>query len=204
MSKSRWGERGPGHLRTDGKGRPKAEPGSHNRRARRAAKAQAKQPALFNEPTPEDLLWQSLLAAQKRDRARREANPAPFDQLAYDAEYHGDPWPEHIPMAACITSALRAARRYCRLGPRDFTRASERLANVVAFEGSEHLTCDTGKLKKREQAQKRMQVAALGRALGLGSCVPGGIKFCGIWLETKDGETSMRVLVPKASVEAAE
>lgn len=40
MTKGRWGERGPGHLRTNGRTRPKAEAGTHNRRARRAAQSQ--------------------------------------------------------------------------------------------------------------------------------------------------------------------
>lgn len=173
----------------------KSAGGTHNRKARRAAKAQG---VMFTEKSPEEQLWQSLLAAQKRDRARREANPVPFDQNAYDAEYHGDPWPDHIPMAPCIEAALEAAKRYEALTPREFAAEGVRLANILAFEGSEHLTCDTGKLTRKETVQKAEQVAALGQALGLGSCVPGGIKFCGIWLETVNGETAARVLVEKS------
>lgn len=181
---------------------PKHEPGTHNRAARRAAKAQQEQ--LFTEPTLEQDIWRLLVEHQKRERARREATPTPFDAQQYEFEhgYH-NPWPEHIPMQQCITSALRAAPRYSKLSPRDFTRAGARIADYIAFDGAEHLACDTGKLSKRELLDKRRQVAALGRALALGSCAPGGIKFCGVWLETVDGETALRVLVPKESSQCA-
>jgi hypothetical protein len=77
----------------------------------------------------------------------------------------------------------------------EFVAERERLVDIVAFAGSEHIACDTGKLNKRETAEKAAQVRAFGQALGMLSLAPGGVKFCGIWLETIGEETHVRVLV---------
>jgi hypothetical protein len=39
-------------------------------------------------------------------------------------------------------------------------------------------------------------IRVLGETLGLGACIPGGIKFCGIWLEMVEGRCESRILMP--------
>jgi hypothetical protein len=165
--------------------------GTHNRKARRAAKAQG---ALFTEADPEverlRAMWEAF-GRHQRNRIRPE-----FDETQYlDEHGYHDPWPEHIPMAECLEAALEHGPVCSRMAAEEFAAERERLVDIVAFAGSEHIACDTGKLNKRETAEKAAQVRAFGQALGMLSLAPGGVKFCGIWLETLGEETHARVLV---------
>jgi hypothetical protein len=183
----RYGE----ERRRDAGPQTKASPGTHNRKARRAAKAQG---VLFDAPDPEvealRQMWEAFGRSQ-RNRVRPE-----FDETQYlDEHGYHDPWPEHIPMGECIEAALEHAPSCVRMTPEEFAAERERLADIIAFAGSEHIACDTGKLNKREIAEKADQVRALGQALGMLSVAPGGVKFCGVWLETIGEETHARVLV---------
>lgn len=137
----------------------------------------------------------------ERRRAEREAMP--FDSVAYDIDHgYGDPWPHWIPLRETLEAALEAAPRFARLSPAEFAAKGVELANVIASDGGEHVACDTGKLNKRQAEAKRQAVVALGEALALGACVPGGIKFCGVWLEMIDGECVSRILMPREAVDA--
>lgn len=182
------------------KSRPLEAPGMHNRKARRAAKA--RQVDLPLEPAFDE---EKFRASYERRRAEREARP--FDaaaQVEYDiAEGFADTWPEWIPIAETLEVALEAAPRFAKLSAAEFTAKGVELADVLAFDGGEHLTCDTGKLTKREAEQKREHVRCLGEALALGACVPGGIKFCGIWLEMVGDECTSRILMPREAVDAS-
>lgn len=186
-----------GRVRGKHRSLPLDAPGTHNRKARRAAKA--RQVELPLEPAFDEAKFR---AAYERRRAEREAMP--FDPVAYDIEHqYAEPWPDWIPIAETLEVALEAAPRFAKLSAAEFTAKGVELADVLAFDGGEHLTCDTGKLTKREAEQKREHVRCLGEALALGACVPGGIKFCGIWLEMVGDECASRILMPREAVDAS-
>lgn len=131
-----------------------------------------------------------------------QSPPAPpFDGLAYEVEhgYHPE-WPSWIPMQACLKRALEYAPMVAKMDASTYAAERERIVDVIAFAGSEHLGCDTGKLTKREQKEKAAAVRVFGEALGFLSTAPGGVKFCGIWLETVGAETDARILLPRELV----
>lgn len=130
--------------------------------------------------------------------------PRAFDPLAYEVEhgYHPE-WPAWIPMRECLQRALEYAPTVATMTPEVYASERERIVDVIAFAGSEHLGIDTGKLTKKRQKEKDAAVRVFGEALGFLSTAPGGVKFCGIWLETVGGETDARILMPRELVDDA-
>lgn len=177
------------------KARPDAlsAPGQHNRKARRAAKAQG---LIDYDTAALRAMWEAF-GRHQAARVKPEFSEAQY----LDEHGYLDEWPAWIPIEPCVARLLEVAPEYAKLSPQAFTAEGQRLADIIAFDGGEHLTCDTGKLTKKETAQKAEHVRALGEALALFSCVPGGVKFCGMWFETVDGETHARILVDAAQAE---
>jgi hypothetical protein len=170
---------------------PLNAPGTHNRKAKRAAKARA-QLELPSAPLVDD--------ATMRAYIRRNAKP--FNQIEYDvAEGRAEVWPYWIPLQETVDIAVDAAQRFAPLTPEEFSAKGVELGEGMMCKHGEALSTDWGKMSKKALERRRAAVRALGEALGLGACVQGGIKFCGLWLEMVDGEVRIRMLLPEFDCE---
>jgi hypothetical protein len=160
------------HINKHEPGRAKVTPGTHNRKARRAAKAQG---ALFSEPDSEIERLRAMWEAFGRHMAARI--PREFDQREYDVEHHGGPWPEHVPQDWVLDASELYAEEYAALSESEFNAEGARLALMLSGPGGAGL-CDADRGGPSGEA-----LETLARAIGLGAVAPGGIKLWGIHVE---------------------
>lgn len=192
MSKSRWGERGPGDLRTNGRTRPKAEPGTHNRRARRAQKAQ--QRGLFEGATAEEFVQRR----ERRRRAEREAfwaGKTAADVLDMSLERSeiecaglGGDWF----LGLFLTAVPMWAHRHYRTDPKE----RERRAHELGFEVISHSQGAAAIADPDARGSTKGEIAtvfnAIAEGVAIGAYCPGGSSpFMGVVWEVVGAELRM-------------
>lgn len=186
------------------KARPVAKTagGTHNRKARRAAKAQG---ALFTEPDTETqrlrALWEAFGRHHERTRPEREARAAAFTTEQYDSENQTLP-PSHINLTELLR---RVEREHLRLRDIPFeTRQREafEVAEILQEQAGAHLVDQDVVIpvtSKKGREENDLAGDTLARALAIGSLQPGGVKLWSMWFESVDRELTTRFLVdPKA------
>jgi hypothetical protein len=191
VSKSRWGERGPGDLRTNGRTRPKAEPGTHNRRARRAAKATA--PRERSAAETDEFIRQR----QARRRAERDAfwaGKTEADILDMSLERSeresaglGGDWF----LGLFLTAVPMWAHRHYRTGPEQRERRAHELGEVIAYsQGAAAISDPDARCSEKGEIAKVFNALAEGMAIG--AFCPGGTSpFMGLVWEVVGGELRM-------------
>jgi hypothetical protein len=184
VSKSRWGERGPGDLRTNGRTRPKAEPGTHNRRARRAAKArrQADQDSIL-DPTPRRIDEVPHEFAQRRE-ARRRAEREAFWAGKTDADVLGMSLERsRIECAGLggewflglfLTAVPMWAHRHYRTDPKEREQRAHALGDVIAESQAAAAIADPDARGTERKGDVAKVFNALAEGMAIGAYCPGG------------------------------
>lgn len=196
MSKSRWGERGAGDLRTNGRTRPKSEPGTHNRRARRAARARGEldQESILDQAAPPPT-HDFAARREARRRAEREAfwaSKTDADVLGMSLERSriegaglGGEWFHGLLL---IAVPLWAHRHY-RTDPKDRERRAHDLGQPLAELQAAAAIADPSARGYENHGDVAQVFNAIAEGLAIGAYCPGGTPpFLGYVWEVIGGE----------------
>ena len=167
---------------------PKSQAGGHNRKARRAAKAQQPEPFTPADPEIEKLraLWAAFGRHTERTRYLREARSAAFTVEQYDSENEPLP-PDHLNITELLRRVELQHERLRALPFEDRRREAQDLAELI---GGSPWLCDQSQIidTPKGRIENNRVGDGLAAALAIGSLQPGGIKLWSMWFES-DGET---------------
>lgn len=170
----------------------KVEPGTHNRKARRAAMALG---ALFTEPDPETLQLRALWAAfglhHESTRPQREERSRAFTAEQYDSENEPLP-PKHVNLTELLH---RVEFQHERLHALPFEERQREALELAYLDYSCLCDQDVVSTTKNGRAKDERVVDGLAAALAIGALQPGGIKLWSMWFESMGGALRIRFLV---------
>lgn len=117
-------------------------------------------------------------------------------QLETQDQDHGGPWPHWVPLGDVLEPVEAFAAEYAGLPDSAFTAEGRRLGDIMAHTAGAFLVDEVRheQLRGKQLQEWRETLEALSRSLALGSLVPGGAMLWGIWAETVNGETHLRML----------
>lgn len=173
--------------------------GNHNRKARRAAKANGVQSEMFAPVDPETeklrALWAAFGRHHERTRPEREARSAAFTSAQYDSENECLP-PEHIDLTDFLR---RVEMQHERLRALPFEDRQREALDLAYLDFSCLCDQDVVSVTKKGRVEDEKVVDGLAAALAIGALQPGGIKLWSMWFESNGTDLTTRFLVDPES-----
>lgn len=165
---------------------PKDEGGTHNRKARRAARARGRLPDVAKDPVDEAAIAARVHVRFERQRADREAywravsDDDVFAMVLEQSGHHGaglgGPWFRPL----LLDAVPRWAQRHADTAPDARVARAHELGEVIAYSQGAAALADPDAVGTEQPGALAEVFNAIAEGLAIGAFCPGGATLCGI------------------------